>query len=212
VRDKIKKLTLSRIFYPFVRGEPRRTMQKKNRVSRKKNFFLAVSWLLAWFDGAHHERREKNRQCARPGSAILIVLLVMSAIIFCGFNLFKSTILTTELVLLRQEREQHMRVAEGVLNYGINLCTNRFASFVRQAKAEKTEKWDFAVGRWKLRDAIVLNGNLQIILKGETAKLSTSICFEGAFVFGMECDVERKKDKKKNKYFYVVRNWATRTV
>jgi len=149
----------------------------------------------------------------KSGSAILLVLLVMSAIIFCGFNLFQSTILTTELVLLRQEREQLMRVTEGVLNYGISFCTNQFDFLAAQAK-NKTKNWVFEVGRWKLNGETVFIGHLSVALEDQTVKLIASLFSEKACIFRMECDIERKTKKEKTKEirFFEVQNWKTRAV
>jgi len=146
----------------------------------------------------------------QPGSAILTVILMMSAIIFCGFNLWKSTVLTTDLVLLRQAREQKMRATEGVLNYGIALCTKHFTSLLEHEK----KNWSLNAGRWLVSNETTYVGQLTIQTKGEAIHLLASLLLDDACIFGMECVVAQKTEKTKEgeRQHFVVRNWQARAV
>jgi len=147
---------------------------------------------------------------SRPGSAILIVVLVMSALLFFCFNLFQSTVLTVDVVLKRQEREQKARIAQGILNYGITLCTSRFEQFEKKAKNKK-ESWDFSVGTWKLEDFGGYGGHLNVAWKDDALHLTATLLEEAdACAFGTGCVVERKmkQDEEKEKQYFVVRDWT----
>jgi len=154
-----------------------------------------------------------KRNHTKSGSAILTVILVMSAIIFCGFNLWKSTVLTTELVLMRQEREQNLRATEGVLNYGINLCINRFSSLLAQAETGG-RNWSLDVGQWQINDEVSYLGHLEITLEGEVVQLFASLFSGDCCTFGMECKVERKTEKTDSKSirFFEIRDWQVHSI
>ena len=149
----------------------------------------------------------------KKGSAILTVLLIMSAVIFCGFNLYKSTILTVDLVLLRQEREQKKRAAEGVLNYGISLCSKRFDSLCLQSK-KGINNWSFQVGHWKINEEKIYKGYLKIYLKNKIAHIFASLLENNNSIFGLECKIERrtKKNKAGQVEFFVVHDWKIQKV
>ena len=147
----------------------------------------------------------------KSGSAILIVVLVMSAVMIVCLNMWRATALTTDLACKRQEREQRFRIAEGVLNYGIALCKERFESLKILAKAgEKTIELD--VGKWEVKGQPPYNGRLEVLLKGKTVQLTASIIAEATCAFAVGCNLEQKtigKGKNAVNYFQVS-NWKLR--
>ena len=143
------------------------------------------------------------------GSATLIVLLVLSAIIFGLFNLFKSTALTVDLALTRQEREQKARMTHGVLNYGIDLYSKRFSSLIKNGSDGKN-KMTLEVGTWKLEGHPPYTGQLDIALQGKTVQLQASLLHEQKSVYRMSCNLKRKE--KGGKQMFVVSNWKENTL
>ena len=116
-----------------------------------------------------------------------------------------------EMALKRQDREQKYRMTEGVLQYGLWLCKNRFAAVQRLAEKEETP-FVLDVGTWKLEGSPAYYGRLDITVKGEVVDLKASLIEENACAFGMECQLERiteEEEKKKEKKLFVVRNWKT---
>lgn len=146
----------------------------------------------------------------RPGSAVLVVVLVMSAAVLWCLNTLKSFSLSMEMALKRQEREQKYRMAEGVLQYGIWLCKNRFTTLERLAK-QGTTTFVLDVGTWKLEELPAYRGRLDVAVKGEVVDMKVVLLEGDACVFGMECQLERirVKQQKKEKKLFIVRNWKT---
>lgn len=146
----------------------------------------------------------------RPGSAVLVVVLVMSAAVLWCLNALKSFSLTMEMALKRQEREQKYRMTEGVLQYGLWLCKNRFATLEQlEKKGETTFVLD--VGTWKLEGLPAYKGRLDVVVHGQMVDLKASLLERDACAFGMECQLEviTTKEQKKEKKQFIVRNWKT---
>lgn len=134
------------------------------------------------------------------GSATLLVLLVLSAIIFGLFNLFKSTALTLDLALARQEREQKTRMTHGILNYGIDLCSKNF-TFLENNKNKLT----LEVGTWHTEGLPPYTGQLDIAAQGKTIHLHASLLHEQKSVYCMSCNLKRKE--KGDDHVFVIHNW-----
>lgn len=145
----------------------------------------------------------KGKEC-RQGSAILIVVLIMSALLLSCLNLFKSTTLTVDLVLKRQEREQKSRATQGVLNYGVDLCSKRFSLFEGQARDGKTS-WTFSVGTWDIRGLGKYDGQLCVTWKEGVLLLNATLLEKKSCAFGIGCELERKK--KGDGFIFCVKNW-----
>ena len=144
----------------------------------------------------------------KPGSAILIVILIMSAVVLASFNLWKGTALTMDLVLKRQEQAQKAKIIEGVLNYGISLCMERFDSLLKQAKKEK-KGFELSVGTWNIQGHLPYKGQLYLEVAGSTVRMSASLSTQQACSAGASCVLERaikgKGDKKKHSF--IIRDW-----
>jgi len=147
-------------------------------------------------------------ESTKSGSAILMVVLVMSAVIVVCLNMWRATALTTDLVFKRQEREQKFRIAEGVLHYGIALCKERFESLKKLAKAGQ-ELVELDVGRWTVAGHSSYQGKLEVLLKGDTVQLNASIIAESACAFGIGCQLQQKTagSGKDSVAYFVISNW-----
>ncbi len=146
---------------------------------------------------------KKPKHC-QPGSAILTVVVVMSAVVFICLNILKCSGLNTKLILKRQNREQIYRLTEGVLNYGVALCKQRFATL--QQKALKGENpIALEVGTWKLEGHSPYKGKLIITPYKRSVKLEAMMCHQHKCIFQLSCDLECKRNKQKKPTFFVSR-------
>ena len=142
------------------------------------------------------------KQC-RPGSAVLIVVLVLSVIMLSTFNLWRQTALTMDMILKRQTWEQKHRIVEGVLHYGIAFCKNHFETIDKK-------KIELHVGTWQLKGHPLYVGNLLITPHDATISLRASLITNKRSVFVMSCSLERRKVVKEGmnkKKFFVIHDW-----
>ena len=56
------------------------------------------------------------------GSAVLLVVLVMSSLALVALSAWRSMIFLHDIVLKKQQYEQRFRTAEAALNYGVAYC------------------------------------------------------------------------------------------
>lgn len=139
----------------------------------------------------------------RPGSAVLIVVLVLSVIMLSTFNLWRQTALTMDMVLKRQTWEQKYRVVEGVLHYGVAFCKNHFETIGKK-------KIELSVGTWQLKGHPPYVGNLLITPQDAIISLRASLVTNKRAVFVMSCSLERKKVAKgsiNKKKIFVIHDW-----
>jgi len=141
----------------------------------------------------------------RSGSAVLIVVLVLSMIMLSCFNLWRHTALNMDMVLKRQEREQKYRITEGVLYYGISLCKDQFKTIGKRKK-----KIELPVGTWRLKSHPPYVGKLIITPHDKTIHLKAFLIEKKSSVFAMSCSLERKtaaKGSVSKKDVFVIHNW-----
>ena len=139
----------------------------------------------------------------RPGSAVLIVVLVLSVIMLSTFNLWRQTALNMDMVLKRQTWEQKHRIVEGVLHYGIAFCKNNFKTLGKK-------KIELHVSTWQLKGHPTYVGNLLITPQDTTISLHASLITKQRSVFVMSCSLERKKVAKgsmNEKKIFVIHDW-----
>jgi len=143
----------------------------------------------------------------RSGSAVLIVVLVLSVIMLSCINLWRHTALNMDMVLKRQEREQKYRITEGVLHYGIGLCKNQFKKIGKRGKKKKIE---LQVGTWRLKSHPPYVGKLIITPDDNTIHLKAFLMDKKSSVFAMSCSLKRKtaaKESVSKSDVFVIHNW-----
>ncbi len=154
----------------------------------------------------------------QPGSAILIIVLVLTAVAAWCLTTIKSASLSMEMALKRQEREQLYRMTEGVMRYGLWLCTQRFTTLSDRAAAGVTSI-DLDVGTWKLEGAPTYTGKLYCALdeiKKDRAVGLTAFLHDAAQkpVFTITCQlaVQQEGAKGQEQVVFVIRHWSANSV
>lgn len=144
----------------------------------------------------------------QSGSALLIIILVLSAVAAWCLAMLKSVSLNMDMALKRQEHEQIYRITEGVMRYGMWLCKTRFAQLTAHA-AEQPE-YDFDIGSWKLEGGASYSGRLQCTVNGEMVDLVARVYDAKKNNVGtIKCQLVRQVDDKveKKQEVFVVRQW-----
>jgi len=143
----------------------------------------------------------------QKGSAILIVILVMSAVTIICINIWRATVLTADFSYKRQAREQKFQIAQGVLNYGIALCKDRFK--ILEQHTTKGEAIELDVGSWKIDDHISYKGKLVVVPKGNSVHLQASIIEGSSCGFSLGCQLHQKTvgSGKDAVHYFQISNW-----
>lgn len=148
------------------------------------------------------------RNYTRTGSAVLIVILVLSAVALWCLTMMKTVSLNTEMALKRQEREQRYRMAHGVMHYGLWLCKQRFA--VLQERASEHPAYDFDVGTWKLENALAYTGKLHLGVHDNVIDLQARLYdTKQQPVFSITCELvcQHEGEKGQEQTVFIVRHW-----
>lgn len=146
----------------------------------------------------------------QQGSAVLIVVLVLSALTVWCLNTLQTISFSTQAACVRQEREQLYCIAQGVMRYGVWLCSQRFATIAERAAAGTTS-FDCPVGTWKIVErGPVLTGKIHGEFNNKTVALRAMV-FDAAQkeVFAVSCTLvlTQESDQGQSQPVFCIRHW-----
>jgi hypothetical protein len=145
----------------------------------------------------------------QTGSAVVIVILVLSAVAVWCLVMLKSIDLHTEMALKRQEYEQGSQLAEGVMRYGIWLCKTRFTTLIGRDTGKV--EYDFDVGSWKLEGEKIYTGTLHCSAQNESVNLRVQVYnVRKICIHTITCQLVRQHEKNDGveQEIFVVRHWV----
>ena len=95
----------------------------------------------------------------KRGSATLLVVLAISAIVSCCIVLWQSVSFFNDTCIQRQKYEQMYRLTEGILNIGIEICKNGYHKIIQAHKTDGVTDFFIDTGVWTIGDHITNNLN-----------------------------------------------------
>ncbi len=144
----------------------------------------------------------------QQGSAILIVVLVMSALSLFSLTVWRNTIFLHDIVLKKQEYERNFRATEAALNMGIALCKKypkRFFILQNLDPKASTKPFSAVIAPWlSIKDQ---KATIQIYPDHKAVLIRAQLIKGDKQIFGLRCAVELAGLKKK-KQLVEVKNWA----
>lgn len=145
-------------------------------------------------------------QLSRAGSAVLIVLIVMSAVSICCFNIWRTITLEVDLTLKSVERELKYKMVEGVLNYSNALCMQRYKS-LKILKNEGISSLDLTICKWVVADK-AYEGRINLQINDAHHIKIKAFLFDNQDCVGRgKYQLQYKKNKKTKQNFFMIDRW-----
>jgi hypothetical protein len=141
------------------------------------------------------------------GSAMLIVIIVMTALTLFTFSVWRNVIFLHDIVIKKQEYERNFRAAEAALNMGLALCKKYPKHFfINPKEVEPTIIQPFTVIRHSWLGRKDQNATISIYPGKEHVLIRAALQKSGTSIFQLECIVEAA-GMKKNKQLLKVKHW-----
>jgi hypothetical protein len=102
-----------------------------------------------------------NKKTQRTGGALIIVMITVSILMLTGFGIYRSVMLLTEIVNKKQQYEQRLYFAQGLLNYGVALC--RENADVLYAATDKKHQYVVSVQVFNRKGIITLTASNDVV-------------------------------------------------
>jgi len=134
-----------------------------------------------------------NIQHTRNGSALVIVMLLMTVIMVCIANTWHTTFYATDIARKRQCCEQRLRATEGLINYAVALCKDNWQELVTQKAQEGT----LSTVQWPCGDGQLYAGTVTIKLNNKSeALLKAQLIDHGTVICTLGCVVRSREDEQ----------------
>jgi len=146
------------------------------------------------------------------GSALLMVVLVTSAIVICTTIVWQGSAFLSDLVLKRQEYEQKYRCAEGVLNYGIAFCKCNY-DVIKKAAAKGEKSFTLTFDTFKISPHQTYAGKMCVEMQDKSIQLKAVLLDNAKEVFSIGCSVSpyqllKSSPEKKHDTKFLVQNFT----
>ena len=156
----------------------------------------------------------------KNGSAILIVVLIMSVLSFCCLTFWQNSSLFNDISLKRVEYEQKYRLAECGLEYAVAVCSNNFDALVdgenvggeSQEVVAVNDHFEIETDFFKFSENIGYKCKIYIDKDGSKALKMRSVILDsaGQRVFEISCSLhefQKKGPNNKNIKSFEIKNW-----
>jgi len=128
----------------------------------------------------------------KKGSALLLVILITSAIVICSTIVWQGTAFLSDLVLKRQEYEQKYRFTEGVLNYGIAFCKCNYDAIQKAVtKGEKT--FTITLEADKISPHQIYMGKIYVEVQDKSIELKAVLVDNAKEIFSVGCNLSKQQ-------------------
>ncbi|MFC1842297.1 hypothetical protein ACFLYU_01430 [Candidatus Dependentiae bacterium] len=172
----------------------------------------------------------------KNGSAILIVIVVVSVLSICTVLFWQSGTLFQDISFKRLVYEQKYRAAQGGLDYAVEICAKHFDAFITEGKKRKDQNvhnlhnagvqelepvFEIETDPWKISKCIKYTCKIYIKPDGDILHIKSVLLDSNAnnankTVFALSCNLlkqksnkiaETNKTKKEKDPQFILKNW-----
>lgn len=144
------------------------------------------------------------------GSAILIVVLVMSVLLLCCIGFWHSSALLQNISIKVLEYEQKYSATQGALNCAISFCAENFDQLIEEGE-KNHEIFDIGIDKWLISKSVEYSCRIYIQPNNQSIALTSVLCdfseLKSKKIFEISCNMQKLKHSINGKKYYI-QNWS----
>jgi len=125
----------------------------------------------------------------QSGSALLLVMVVTTALMVCVTNVWYTASLASDAALERQHAEQHLQATQGLLTYAVALCADN-ARVLCDPKRQSRDTTTFSLPQWPCGDGQAYTGHIISEAYKGTVTITAHLKHQDTPVTSLQCTLK----------------------